>query len=152
MNQHNKLCSEIIALIRHLDSSLPGIFESSIGISPTRYEIMQALLHTNHVTQVYLQNMLDIDRAAITRHLKILEDKGYVLKERNGANHREMVVSVTDQGRTVMTEGLFEHRKFVEKLLKGITQQDLTHLSTTLNQLKNNITELKQENTINNTI
>lgn len=40
---------------------------------------------------------MQIGQAAVTRHLKILEQKGYISRERNPKNNREIFVKLTEK-------------------------------------------------------
>lgn len=72
-------------------------FEKETGFSITRYELMMFLKENGQCSQTVLQNELKIDSAAVTRHLKILEEKKYVIRERNKDNNREVFVKITDE-------------------------------------------------------
>ncbi len=50
-------------------------------------------------SQSQLQNELKIDSAAVTRHLKLLEEKNLVKRERNKENNREVFVEITDKAK-----------------------------------------------------
>ena len=53
-------------------------FEKETGFSITRYELMMFLKENGQCSQTVLQNELKIDSAAVTRHLKILEEKKWL--------------------------------------------------------------------------
>ena len=56
---------------------------------------MQFLVQQAPCNQIALQEKLQIDQAALTRHFKILESEGYVSRKRNPANQREILVELT---------------------------------------------------------
>ncbi len=70
-------------------------FEEKTGFSITRYELMQILKENAPCSQSLIQEKLKIDSAAVTRHLKVLEEKAYVTRERNKKNNREVIVNIT---------------------------------------------------------
>lgn len=90
-----KHLSQLLYQVKLADESVTSLFEKGLGISLTRYQILTNLLDQAPCSQQDLQGKLQIDRAAITRHLKILEDKGYIQRERNPENLREMLVQPT---------------------------------------------------------
>ncbi|WP_105140005.1 MarR family winged helix-turn-helix transcriptional regulator, partial [Streptococcus suis] len=87
--------SQLLYQVKLADEAVTSLFEKQLGISLTRYQLLQHLLEDFPCSQQALQEKLLIDRAAITRHLKILEDKGYIQRERNPENQREMLVQPT---------------------------------------------------------
>ena len=66
-----------------------------MGISLTRFQIIKYLYEVEVATPKQIAQLLEIDAAAITRHLKILEKGGYVEKSRNKFNNREVLVEIT---------------------------------------------------------
>ncbi|MGQ7461258.1 MarR family winged helix-turn-helix transcriptional regulator [Streptococcus suis] len=90
-----KHLSQLLYQVKLADEAVTSLFEKGLGISLTRYQLLTNLLDQAPCSQQELQEKLHIDRAAITRHLKILEDKGYIKRERNPENQREMLVQLT---------------------------------------------------------
>jgi len=94
--------SNMLHRLRSIEQQLTQQFEKKTGFSLTRYEILTFLNNNNFCNQMYIQQFMQIDRAAITRHLKILEEKGYVNRKRNETNAREVIVSLTDDGKSLL--------------------------------------------------
>ena len=89
--------SKLFYQIKLVNQEITTKFEKETGFSITRYELIMFLKEHGKSPQSTLQNALKIDSAAVTRHLKVLEDKHYVTRERNKANNREVLVSATAQ-------------------------------------------------------
>ena len=87
--------SSLLYRIKIANQELTSKFEKVTGFSLTRYELMMMLKETGKCSQKEIQHRLDIDSAAVTRHLKILEEKEYVTRERNKENNREFFVEIT---------------------------------------------------------
>lgn len=79
---------DLLYRLKVADESISNLFEKQLGISLTRYTILRILLEDAPMHQLALQEQLQIDRAAITRHLKLLEEQGYISRERNPKNQR----------------------------------------------------------------
>ncbi len=77
---------DLLYRLKVADESISNLFEKQLGISLTRYTILWILLEDAPMHQLALQQRLQIDRAAITRHLKLLEEQGYISRERNPKN------------------------------------------------------------------
>ena len=91
-----KAFSNMLQKLRGVEQKLTKEFEKSTGFSLTRYEILIYLRDNGNSLQTEIADYLDIDPAAVTRHLKILEEKDYVKRKRNKENAREVIVSLTD--------------------------------------------------------
>ena len=81
--------------IKILERKVVDIFEKKLGISLTRFQIIKYLYEVDVATPKKIAQILEIDAAAITRHLKKLEEGGYVRKKRNEDNNREVLVEIT---------------------------------------------------------
>ncbi len=82
--------------LKVLERKIVHIFEKKIGISLTRFQIIKYLYEVDVATPKQLSKILEIDAAAITRHLKKLEEVGYINKRRNKENNREIYVEITE--------------------------------------------------------
>ena len=88
--------NDLLYQLRLADQSTTQLFEKRLGISLTRYQILQDLLEQAPCNQIAVQERLQIDPAALTRHFKILEKEGFVHRSRNPKNQREIVIHLTD--------------------------------------------------------
>ena len=90
-----KECVKLLHDIKILERKVADIFEKKLGISLTRFQIIKYLYEVEVATPKKISQILEIDAAAITRHLKKLEEGGYVRKRRNEDNNREVLVEIT---------------------------------------------------------
>jgi len=82
--------------LKVLERKITHIFEKRLGISLTRFQIIKYLYEVDVATPKQLSKILEIDAAAITRHLKKLEEAGYINKRRNKENNREIYIEITE--------------------------------------------------------
>ena len=94
-----KKINDLLYQLHLTDQMITQLFEKQLGISLTRYQILQFLLQQSPCNQIAVQEKLQIDQAALTRHFKILEKEGLVKRSRNPENQREVLVEVTDFAR-----------------------------------------------------
>ena len=66
--------------LKILEIKVANIFEKRLEISLTRFQIIKYLYEVEVATSKQLAQLLEIDAAAITRHLKILEEGEYITK------------------------------------------------------------------------
>lgn len=133
---------QMMMSLKKLDRHVTQTFEKRTEISLTRYEILVSLLKQDCVTQKVLQQSLAIDQAAITRHLKILEQQQYIERKRNEKNNREVLVTISDKGRAALESCTMFKDQFLNNLYNGFSNSELQQLQQFLARLNNNIEKL----------
>ena len=127
---------ELLYQVRLADQIITQLFEKQLGISLTRYQILQFLLQKSPCNQITVQEKLEIDPAALTRHFKILESEGYVSRNRNPINQREVLVELTQEAKEQLLVNPPQHhlkiKEQMETILSPAEQQELTTLLTKL--------------------
>ena len=130
-------CIELLYNLKILDKKLIDLFEKKIGISLTRFQIIKYLYEVSFTTSKQLAQSLEIDAAAITRHLRILEQEGYVIKRRNEFNNREVFVELSQKALDEI--GRCEKEMNVRDLIgEEFTTEDLQNLVQLLNKFNKN--------------
>ena len=130
-------CIELLYNLKILDKKLIDLFEKKIGISLTRFQIIKYLHEVSFTTSKQLAQSLEIDAAAITRHLRILEQEGYVIKRRNEFNNREIFVELSQKALDEI--GRCEKETNVKDLIgEEFTTEDLQNLVQLLNKFNKN--------------
>ena len=130
-------CIELLYNLKILDKKLIDLFEKKIGISLTRFQIIKYLHEVSFTTSKQLAQSLEIDVAAITRHVKVLEQEGYVIKRRNEFNNREVFVELSQKALDEI--GRCEKETNVRDLIgEEFTIEDLQNLVQLLNKFNKN--------------
>ena len=130
-------CIELLYNLKILDKKLIDLFEKKIGISLTRFQIIKYLHEVSFTTAKQLAQSLEIDAAAITRHLRILEQEGYVIKRRNESNNREVFVELSQKALDEI--GRCEKETNARDLIgEEFTTEDLQNLVQLLNKFNKN--------------
>lgn len=131
-----KKINDLLYQLHLTDQTITQLFEKQLGISLTRYQILQFLLQKSPCNQIAVQEKLQIDQAALTRHFKILESEGYVSRKRNPANQREVLVELTQEAKNqLLVNPPQRHLKVKEQMdsiLSTAEQEELTALLTKL--------------------
>lgn len=129
---------QIILLMKTIERQVTKQFEQQTDISITRYELLFTLVNKGTVSQQILKQALQIDQAAITRHLKLLEEEQFVVRNRNQKNNREVLVSITDEGRRQLNCCQEGKNHYLEQLAQDFSQQELEQLVQLLQRLQYN--------------
>lgn len=124
--------------LKVLERKIAHIFEKRLGISLTRFQIIKYLYEVEVATPKQIAQLLEIDAAAITRHLKILEKGGYVEKSRNELNNREVLVEIT-QFSTSKIDQCVKETNIRTLIDEEFTDYDFKQLEILLNKFNNNL-------------
>jgi MarR family transcriptional regulator, lower aerobic nicotinate degradation pathway regulator len=74
-----------------------------IGMSPYHHAVLVALAEDSHETQGALADALGYDRGQMVGILDELEERGFVLRQRDPDDRRRQLVSITAEGRKALT-------------------------------------------------
>lgn len=133
---------KIFELLQALHKEIGPKFERCAGMTPTRFRLLQELYRISEISQISLQKLLEIDPAAVTRHLKGLEENGMIARRNNPADNRVTLVSLTSQGREHINAYRENKTEFISDLLAGFNEQERTVLAEMLTRLQYNINVL----------
>lgn len=133
-----KECVKLLHDIKILERKVADIFEKKLGISLTRFQIIKYLYEVEVATPKQITQILEIDAAAITRHLKKLEEGGYVRKRRNEDNNREVLVEITQFSKSKIDQCIKETdiRTLIDE---EFTDDDFKQLEILLNKFNDNL-------------
>ena len=132
-----KECIELLYDLKILDKKLLDLFEQKIGISLTRFQIIKYLHKSSSSTSKQISQSLEIDAAAVTRHIKILEKEGYVIKRRNENNNREVLVELSEKAHEEIRR--CERETTVQDIIGNeFTEKDLKDLVSLLKKFNEN--------------
>ena len=133
-----KECLKLLHDIKRLERKVVDIFEKKLGISLTRFQIIKHLYEVEVATPKQIAQILEIDAAAITRHLKKLEEGGYVRKKRNEDNNREVLVEITEFSKSEIDQCVKETdiRTLIDE---EVTDDDFKQLEILLKKFNNNL-------------
>lgn len=132
----------IIQRMFELNKKAMPKFERCTGISQSRLEILRELFEAEEITQRALQKKVNIDHAAVTRHLKQLEESGMVQRRKNPEDNRFTYVQLTDEGKRRVAAYCEEKQRFISNVLKGFSKEESSALLEMLTRIKENIEEI----------
>lgn len=124
--------------LKVLERKISHIFEKRLGISLTRFQIIKYLYEVGYATPKQLSRILEIDAAAITRHLKKLEESGYINKRRNKENNREIYVEITEASKNKI-DSCTKDTDSRNIISKDFTDDDLKNLTKLLDKFNKSL-------------
>lgn len=124
--------------LKVLERKIANIFEKRLGISLTRFQIIKYLYEVGYATPKQLSRILEIDAAAITRHLKKLEESGYINKRRNKENNREIYVEITEASKNKI-DSCTKDTDIRNIISEDFTDDDLKNLTKLLDKFNKSL-------------
>ncbi len=106
-----------------------------LGLTYTQYIVIIALWEEDQQTVSGLGEKLFLESNTLTPMLKKLETMGYIIRTRNAADERQVVLSLTDAGRKL------REKAFDADLLQacGLTTTEFAHLQQSVVDLRDNL-------------
>ncbi len=98
-----------------------------------------------HITVVQAAAQLGVSAPAVSRTLRNLEGKGYIIREINPEDRRSVRISVTESGISAMTECIIESVLTVKEALADFTDEELRTMIHLHNKLTTNMTKVITE-------
>ncbi|EEL64524.1 MarR family winged helix-turn-helix transcriptional regulator [Bacillus cereus] len=132
----------ILYKLHFLNIEVSSKFEGCTGMSQSRLELILQLYEVGEISQKALQQEVNIDNAAITRHLKQLEANEMITRRKNPDDNRITLVSLTEEGRNKIQAFQEEKERFAASAFKGLSEEQRDNLLTMLNHIQENIKEL----------
>lgn len=132
---------EYVSLLHDLkviERKIANIFEKKLGISLTRFQIIKYLYEVDVAMPKQLSKILEIDAAAITRHLKKLEEEGYINKRRNKENNREIYVEITEASKNKI-DSCTKDTDIRNIISEDFTDDDLKNLTKLLDKFNKSL-------------
>ena len=78
-------------------------FLDAMDLTYTQYIVMMVLWERDEITVKELGDTLYLDSGTLTPLLKKLENKGYILRTRSRKDERNLLLSVTDAGKALIS-------------------------------------------------
>ena len=124
--------------LKVLERKIAYISEERLGISLTRFQIIKYLYEVDVATPKQLSKILEIDAAAVTRHLKKLEEAGYIKKSRNKENNREIYVEITETSKNKI-DSCVKDNDVRNIISENFTDDELKNLTKLLDKLNKSL-------------
>ncbi len=124
--------------------ALMSAFEANVGHSMPRWRILLHLDQCGEASQKQLAHVLRIDPAALTRQIKVIENKGWIERHNDAQDNRLTNVALTAAGKQVVERAMPRRAAFIERALCDLSPGDMQALGAMLNTLEQ---RLRQETT-----
>ena len=112
-----------------------------LGITYTQWIAIVALWEEDHLTVKGLGERLFLESNTLTPILKKLEELGYVRRQRDPGDERQVIVSLTETGRSLRERG--GRNNLVNAT--GLTSEEFAEIQKAVAKLRDNLVEHVQQ-------
>ena len=112
-----------------------SLFTRAGGADPGAFPILHRLAAYGPTRQVALAEQLGLDASTVSRHMRELVKHGLAAATRDPHDRRATVLTITPEGREVMTERLRMHRDRLRDATSTFTDQERAELVRLLHKL-----------------
>lgn len=136
--------SQLLYQLYRVNNAINTTFDAYISLSQSRFEILALIYQETEISQGDLQKRVTLDKAAVARHLKQLEEQQLVSRRKKAGDNRIIWVQLTDLGRQSIEASQKEKENFAEELLQQISDNELDTLQKILMQLDENVARMNK--------
>mgnify|MGYP004628301377 FL=1 len=131
--------SRLISILHNQKNSYMNVQLKEIGLSHGQAIALKIIYEENNIKQEDLNKRLQIDKSAVTRILKTLEDKQLIIKETSQEDKRNHILSLTSNGKMLYPQIKNVIKETTEVMLKDINQNQQLLLEKLLLKMKMNL-------------
>ncbi len=117
------------------------------GINTTQLHLLFEISHQSNLNQEKIASLCNINKGAVARSIKKLEDKGLVIRKIDENNRRQNIISLTQAGEDILVKSskILEHwedeiileKGYIEKEMLQKVLKDIAIKTMELNQKEN---------------
>lgn len=108
-------------------------------INSSEYIYLANIAKSEGVCQKYFSDELSIDQALTTRVMKSLENKGYIVREKNSADKREYIIKLTSKGNKIQPVIIEKLNYWTNILSEGLETEEVDRLIAQLQLMSENV-------------
>lgn len=137
--------SRLISILHNQKNSYMNIQLKEFGLSHGQAITLKIIYEENNIKQEDLNKRLQIDKSAVTRILKTLEDKQLIIKKISNEDKRNHILSVTSKGKILYPQIKNVIKETTEVMLKDIDQNQQLFLEELLLKMKMNLEDVYEK-------
>ena len=118
---------------------------SNVDLTPEQFLLIDLLWNRGPLSQYELAILLQKDKNSVTKLVDALERKEYVVREQNPDDRRSNTVILTDKAEILKDDAKSKGIFILERMLQGISEDELKIFLDTLGKLSSNMTVSDQD-------
>ena len=99
----------------------------------------------NSMALTEVREYLSVSKAAVSQMLNSLEKRGYILREIDPNNRRNIIVILTEEGKTAFEKKNQEFYDRFEMVIRGIGEKDVSQFIAMINKMSDAMGDFEEE-------
>jgi|TARA_R110001599_G_scaffold147267_3_gene330618 DNA-binding MarR family transcriptional regulator len=142
LNLQRNVPALVTFLANKLSTGASSVYRELFNVGIVEWKLLALLAVENGITANRMCHVFGLDKAGISRSLKLLEKEQYVCSSVDTEDARRSIVWMTDKGR-VLHDEIFEVAIARENLLlEGFSKKEIDTLIKLLNRLSERVTSV----------
>jgi DNA-binding MarR family transcriptional regulator len=134
----------IISISNGLYRGASQFYQSRFGVGVTEWRVLSALAAEQKSTANRLCQIAQLDKAAASRSLRVLETAGYVTIAPHATDARKRMVAFTPSGHALYEKILNVALKRQERMVAGLSPEEVAALIALLQKVRGNVARLEE--------
>lgn len=113
--------------------------QKDVPLTPEQFMLIDLLWNHGEMSQQELADQLQKDKNSVTRLVDAIERKGFVVRRQNTSDRRSNTLVLTEQAEKLKADAKQKGLSILDKMLEGISEDELRTFLTTLRKLSLNM-------------
>jgi len=113
--------------------------QMEVPLTPEQFILIDLLWNQGSMSQQQLADQMQKDKNSVTKLVDALERKGFVVREQNRQDRRSNTLVLTEKAEGLKYGAKQKGISILDKMLEGITEDELHAFLVTLRKLHNNM-------------
>ena len=114
--------------------------ETGVPLTPEQFMLIDLLWNQGEMSQQELADMMQKDKNSVTSLVDAIERKGFVVRRQNKTDRRSNTLVLTEKAELLKPGAKEKGISILDKILEGISEEELRAFLTTLRKLSTNMT------------
>lgn len=116
--------------------------QSNIDLTPEQFLLIDLLWNQGPMSQQAMADLMHKDKNSITKLVDAMEKKGLVVRQKDLSDKRSNILHVTPKAESIKIETKEVGISMLDKIIEGISKEELRGLLKTLNKMSDNMSSL----------
>lgn len=144
----DKSITRMITLLARKSQGYIGCVLTKYNLTAAEQPFFMTLQHHEGITQEELTAFVCVDKAATTRAVKSLEEKGFLVRIQDKQDRRQNRIYPTDAAKQIIDSVRKELLNFNNLLTQGIEPQSLDLVYTVLLKMEENFVHISKDKSV----
>ena len=132
-------------LSKRISDSCATIYEGEFNLSISEWRILARLAESERHNSRTLGEITFMDKSKVSRAVKLLDEKGYLLREKDGADNRVTYLSLSAAGHKLYRQIAPEALAWEAKLLQALDIAEYRDLLRIIGKLDQRLDEFEEQ-------